>query len=145
MLNVGYIIVQHMVSAPGIMSWYLPFGSIITRILKHFQVPITEPTFLSLKELKDEAIANLGFLWVEDQWIKEWRYKNKFTALAHLDHRIFNDVLPPDQLLDLNALQRLHPPPSLGHSHSTSADPEDPMYLLLTVHSISEQQSQLQS
>ena len=70
-LNVGYIIVQHMLSALGIASWYLPFGSIITRILKHFRVPITKPTFLSPKELEDEAIANLGFLWVEDQWIKD--------------------------------------------------------------------------
>lgn len=61
-LNLGNIIFQSMFSILGISKRSLPFGSIITRILKHFRVLITEPTFLNTKELEDEAIANLVFV-----------------------------------------------------------------------------------
>ena len=57
-----YIILHHMLSTPCLVKRSLPYTSIITRILKYFQVPITEPTFLNSKELGDEAIANLGFI-----------------------------------------------------------------------------------
>lgn len=145
-LNIGYIILHNMLNTPHITKKSLPYGSIITRILKFFKVPITEPTFLNPKELGDEAIANLGFIWVEDHWRKDRRYKNKSTELAPTDHRLFNDILPPDKLPDLSAPQRSYPPPSEGPSHSSSANPEDPMQQLLTeVHALSQQQSQLQS
>lgn len=61
-LNLGNIIFQSMFSILGISKRSLPFGSIINRILKHFRVLITEPTFLNTKELEDEAIANLVFV-----------------------------------------------------------------------------------
>lgn len=48
-LNVGYIIVQHMLSTPCIGKHSLPFGSIITRILKHFLGHITEPLSFALR------------------------------------------------------------------------------------------------
>ena len=72
-LNVGYIIIHHMLSTLCIAKQSLPHGSIITYILKHFRVPIIEPTFFNPKELIDEAIANLGFIWVEDKWCKDQR------------------------------------------------------------------------
>ena len=58
-LNVGYTILHHMLNSVGIAKRSLPFGNIITRILKHFRVPIIKATFFSSKELRDEAIANL--------------------------------------------------------------------------------------
>lgn len=60
-LNVSYIILQHMLSTLVIASWSLPFGSIITSILKHFRVSISEPSHNKPKELRDKAIASLGF------------------------------------------------------------------------------------
>ena len=60
-----------MFSTPGISKQSLLFGSIITRIFKHFRVLITEPTFLNTKELGDEAIAKLAFVWVDDIWVKD--------------------------------------------------------------------------
>ena len=102
-LNVSYIILHHILSTPCIAKRSLPHGSIFTHILKQFWVPIIEPTFLNPKELGDKAIANLGFIWTEDKWCKNERYKNKGTTLAPIDHCFFNDVLPPNQLLDLNA------------------------------------------
>lgn len=104
-----------------------PYASIVTRILKYFRVPITELTFLNPRELKDEAIANLGFMWVENRWYKDRRYKSKFTELGPTDHRFFNDVLPPGKLPDLSAPQRSHHPSFEGLSHSSLAEPEDPM------------------
>lgn len=155
-VNIGYIILQRMLSTPGITNKSFSFGRIITRILKHFLVPITAPTFDDTKELRDDAIANLGFVWVDDTWVKNQRLKNKVTELAPLDHCIFNDVLSPDQLPNLSGPQRLYPrhPPSEDRfystledpSHSTSAVLEDPMqWLLSEVCSISKQQNRLQS
>lgn len=156
MVNIGYIILQHMLSTPGITNKSFSFGRIITRILKHFLVPITAPTFDDTKELREDAIANLGFVWVDDTWVKNQRLKNKVTELAPLDHCIFNDVLSPDQLPNLSGPQRLYPrhPPSEDRfystledpSHSTSAVLEDPMqWLLSEVCSISKQQNRLKS
>ena len=126
MLNVGYIILHHMLSTPSLVKRSLPYASIITRILQYFRVPITEPTCLNSRELGDEAIVNLGFYWRDNGWHKDRRNK-KVTEIAPIDHRFFNDVLPPHLLPDLSAPHRSHPPPSEGPSHSTSADSEDPM------------------
>ena len=59
-LNIGYIILHHMLSTPNLAKKSLPYASIITCILQYFRVPITKPTFLESKELGDEAITNLG-------------------------------------------------------------------------------------
>ena len=100
---------------------------------------------MNSRELGDEAIANLGFYWMDNRWNKDRRNK-KVIEIALTDHRFFNDVLPPHMLPDLSAPHRSHPPPSEGPSHSTSADFEDPMQQLLTkVDSLSEQQGKLQS
>ena len=69
-LNVGYIILYHMLGTPCIDKRSLYYGSIIIRILQYFRVPITEPIFLNPRELGDKATANLGFVWKEDQWCK---------------------------------------------------------------------------
>ena len=138
-LIVDYIIFHHILSTPCLAKTSFPYASIITRILQYFLVPITEPTFLNSRELGDEAIANLGFYWKENRWYKDQRNK-KVSEIAPIDHRFFNDVLPPHLLPNLSTLHRSHPPHSKGPSHSTSAVSEDPMQQLLTkVDSLSEQ------
>ena len=96
-------------------------------------------------ELEDEAIVNLGFIWVKNRWYKDQRNK-KVTKITPTDHRFSNDVLPLHMLPNLSAPHRSHPPPCEDPSYSTSAVFEDPMQQLLTkVDSLSEQQSKLQS
>ena len=146
MLNVGYIILHHMLSTPCIAKRFIPYANIITRILKYFSVPITEPIFFNSRELGDGVIANLVFIWVENKLYKNRRYKLKVTELAPTNYHFFNDVFPPHKLPDLSAPHRSHPPPSECPSHSTSAIFEDPMQQRLTkVDSLSEQQSKIQS
>lgn len=145
-LNVGYIILQHMLSTQKIPKRSLPFSTIITHILKHFRVPLIKPNPLGTKELGDKVIANLEFIWMEDQWVKYPRYKSKFTNIALADDHIFNDILSLEELPDFSNPRRYQPPPSEGPSHSSLTAPSDLMQQLLTeVRSISEQQSQLQS
>ncbi|KAH9705040.1 hypothetical protein KPL70_011720 [Citrus sinensis] len=144
-LNIGYIILHHMLSTPSLVKRSLIYASIITRILEYFCVPITEPISLNSRELGDDSIANLGFYWRDDRWYKDLRNK-KVTELAFTDHRFFNDVRPPNLLPDLSSPHLSRPPPSEGPSHSTSADSEDPLRQLLTkVDSLSERQEKLQS
>ncbi|KAH9704287.1 hypothetical protein KPL70_011393 [Citrus sinensis] len=144
-LNIGYIILHHMLSTPNLAKRSLPYASIITRILEYFRVPITEPISLNSRELGDESIANLGYYWSDDQWRKDNR--NKMVGdIAPRDHRFFKDVRLPHLFPDLSAPYLSHPPPSEGPSHSTSAASKDPLQQLLTkVDSLSERQDKLQS
>ncbi|KAH9791901.1 hypothetical protein KPL71_003915 [Citrus sinensis] len=145
MLNIGYIILHHMLSTYSLAKRSLPYASIITRILEYFHVPITESISLNSRELGDDSIPNLDFYCKDDNWHKDQRNK-KVTELALSDHRFLNDVRPPHLLRDLSAPYLSHPPPSEGPSHSTSADSEDPLQQLLSkADSLSERQDKLQS
>lgn len=97
-LNIRYIILHHMLSILKISNCSLSFSSIITRILKHFYIPLDEPKTLGTKGLSDEAISNLRFIWEEDQWAKDCRYKDKVTYMALTDDHICNDILSPGKL-----------------------------------------------
>ena len=144
-LNIGYIILNHMLSTPNLAKRSLPYASIINRILDYFHVPITEPISLNSRELGDESIANLGYYRSDDQWRKVNR-NNKVGDIVPRDHRFFNDVCLPHLLPDLSAPYLSRPPPSEGPSHFTSAASEDPLQQLLTkVDSLSERQDKLQS
>ena len=41
-INLGYVILRHMLSTPGVNNRLLPYGSIISKILLHFQVLIRD-------------------------------------------------------------------------------------------------------
>ena len=43
-VNLGYVILRHMLSTPAFNHCLLPYGNIISKILRHFQVP---PFFIS--------------------------------------------------------------------------------------------------
>ena len=47
-VSLSYTIMCHMLSTPKVSSRSLPYDSIITKILKHFRVPIVEPVFSRL-------------------------------------------------------------------------------------------------
>lgn len=90
-----------MFSAPSVGNRSLSFSGIIAQILKY---PIAELIFKESKELGDEAIASLEFVWLDNKWIKDPLAKNKFTMISSFDCSMFNDVFPLDQLLDLSVL-----------------------------------------
>lgn len=56
-INLGYMIIHHMLSIPAMVNRSLLYGNFITRILRFF-IPINEPT----KPIRDEIIYNLGFI-----------------------------------------------------------------------------------
>lgn len=155
-LNVGYIILQHMRSMPGITTRSLPFGSIISRILTHFRVPIAEPSHDEPKELGPDVLGSLGFERDVngDRWYKNRNLPNKPTEMAPTDHKLFNDVLRPDLSIYLRGQRSSRasrcptpPPPHPPNGPSSSSDvPEDRVQQLLTeVRSISKQQNDLQT
>lgn len=82
-LDIGYIILQHMFSSPNIESHFLPYGIIVTCILKHFNVFIIEPPLCKSKELSKEIIMSLVFEWNvnNDVWVNNRNLKNKPTEI----------------------------------------------------------------
>ena len=60
-VNLGYIIIQTMFSIPKLITRSLPYSHFITRILKHFRVPINKPSCKPSKSIGDEVVYALGF------------------------------------------------------------------------------------
>lgn len=134
-ISMGYVILQPMLNTPN------------TRILKHFRVLISEPSHDVPRELGDEVIASLGFVWESGQRVKDRNLANKAREFAPSNDCIFNDVLPLDRLLDLSTSVRSQASPCRSDAPLSSlAGLEDLMQQLLTeVRSISIHQSELQS
>ena len=97
-VNLGYTIIRTMLSILKLIIRSLPCGHFITRILKHFWVPINEPSFKDSKSIGDEAICALGFEWRNRAWVKFT--DNKYIFLAPSDDRPLNDVVHTDPLPD---------------------------------------------
>ncbi|KAH9658467.1 CCHC-type domain-containing protein [Citrus sinensis] len=95
-VNLGYTIIQTMLTIPALITRSLPYGHFITRIIKYFDVPIQEPSCRPSKGIGDDVIFGLGFEWKNGTWVKFT--ENKFTFLAPSDHRPLNAVVPADQL-----------------------------------------------
>ncbi|KAH9750874.1 hypothetical protein KPL71_014049 [Citrus sinensis] len=99
-VSLSYTILCHMLSTPKVSNRSLPYGSIITRILNHFQVPIVEPVFLETRKLGREIISAIGFFKKRGKWEKTTSSKNEDTLLAPEDDRMLNDVYSEDELPD---------------------------------------------
>lgn len=87
-----------MLSTPGVSNRLLPYGSIITKIFRHFRVPITELLFVDTKRLAEEIITSLGFCKRNGKWVKTSSVKNIDSLVAFEDDRMLNDIYPADQL-----------------------------------------------
>lgn len=66
-INLGYIIIRHMLSFPTVTNRSFSYDNFMIRILKHFRVPIDKHTFEPTKPLGDKAICSLGFDWRNEQ------------------------------------------------------------------------------
>ena len=60
-VNLGYIMLCHMLSTPAINNRLLPYRGVITGILRHFRIPITELVYNESKRLGGEIILGIGF------------------------------------------------------------------------------------
>lgn len=101
-INLGYIIVRHMLSTPAVNHRLLPYGSIITKILRRFEVPLLDTGHMETRRIGPEAVTSIGFSRKNGVWIKTSNSKNPDTLIAAEDDRMLNDIYTPDQLPDLD-------------------------------------------
>lgn len=76
-VSLSYTILRHMVSTPVVTNRYLPNGSIITRILRHFNVPLTKPVYTKTRKLSREIISGIGFQKRRGVWVNTPSSKNE--------------------------------------------------------------------
>ena len=60
-INLSYVIVQHMLSTLAVNHRLLPNGSIISKILLHFQVPLQDVVYTETKQIGPKAMTSIGF------------------------------------------------------------------------------------
>lgn len=77
-----------MLRTPGVNHRLLPFSSIISKILRHFQVPIEDLVYKATKRIGKEAITSIGFSWKNERWVKASTSKNQDTLVAPKDDRL---------------------------------------------------------
>ncbi|KAH9650254.1 hypothetical protein KPL70_026300 [Citrus sinensis] len=109
-INLGYIIVRHMLSTPMVNHRLLPYGSIITKILRRFEVPLLDTGHMETRRIGPEAMTSIGFSRKNGKWIKTSNAKNRDTLIAPEDDRMLNDIYRPDQLPDFRLGAHPHPP-----------------------------------
>ena len=85
-----------MLSIPTVINRSLPYGSIITRILRYFHVPITEPVYVESRKLGREIISAIKFFKKHVKWVKTQSSKNEDTLVAPEDDRMLNDIYSED-------------------------------------------------
>ena len=60
-INLGYVILRHMLSTPAFNHRLLPYDNIISKILRHFQVPRWDTVYTETKRIGPEAMTSIGF------------------------------------------------------------------------------------
>ena len=95
-----FYICYTMLSIPNLITRSLPYGHFSTWILKHFRVPINEPSCKPSKSIGDEAVCALGFEWRNGALVKF--IDIKYTLIAPSDDCPLNDVVHVDQLPDFS-------------------------------------------
>ena len=99
-----------MLSTPAVNHRLLPYDSIITKILRCFEVPILNTGYTETRRIGLEAMTSISFSKKNGQWIKTKNSKNRDTFIAPEDDQMLNDVYSLDQLLDFRLGAHLPPP-----------------------------------
>ena len=60
-INLGYVIVRQMLSTLAVNHCLLPYGSIITKILRRFEVPLLDAGYTETKRIGPEDMSSIGF------------------------------------------------------------------------------------
>lgn len=71
-----------MLTTLAINNRSLPYGSIITRILRHFRVPLSEMVYVETKRIRGEAITRISFHMRNKEWVKMTISKNWDILIA---------------------------------------------------------------
>lgn len=100
-VNIGYVILRHILTTPMVTNRLLPYSSIINRIFRHFYIPF-ESIFNITKRLGGEAIITLKFHQKGEEWVKTASTKNQDTLVAPKDDQMLNNIYLTDQLLDFH-------------------------------------------
>ena len=100
-----------MLSTPAVNHRLLPYGSIISKILRHFQVLLRDALYKETKRIGPEAMTSIGFSRKNGERLKTSISKNQDTLVASEDDQMLNNVYSPDQLLDFRL--RAYPPPPI--------------------------------
>lgn len=100
-INLGYIIIHHMLSISAITNRSFPYDSSIT--LKHFRQ--TNVLLSPLNLWGEKANFSLGFDWKDGQWVKV--SKKRYTLIAQMIASDGEDILkmsylPISCLISLN-------------------------------------------
>lgn len=106
LVNLGYIILCQMSITLLVSNILLLYDNIITKILRHFQVPLSEPIYVENKRLKRKAIMAICFHLRNGQWVKKTLSENQNTLVALEDDRVLNDIYPTNQLPDFRLRDR---------------------------------------
>ena len=109
LLTLDMLLRGHMLSTPTVNHCLLPYGSIISKILRHFDVPLLDAVYTQTKRIGWEAMTSIGFSRKNGQWIQTKNSKNWDTSIAPEDDRMLNNIYPPDQLPNFRL--GAHPPP----------------------------------
>lgn len=75
-----------MLSTPAVTNRSLSYGSIITRILRHFNVPFTEPVYIETRKLGRKIISKIRFYRRRGEWVKTPSSRNRDTLVAPEDN-----------------------------------------------------------
>ena len=69
-MHLSFTILRHMLSTTVVFNMSFPYGSIISKILRHFHVPLTEPVYVETKKMGRKIILRISFQWRQGKWIK---------------------------------------------------------------------------
>lgn len=89
-VNLGYVIMRHILSTSKVSNMLFFYGSIITRILQHSRVPLCESFYEKSKKLSGKVIIALGFHMRNKEWVKTTFIKNQDTLVAPKCDKVLN-------------------------------------------------------
>ena len=124
-VHFSFTIVHHMLSTTAVSNRSLPYGSIISKILRYFHVPLTEPVYVETKKLVREIISGIGFHLKQGKWVKVTSSKNEGTLVALDDSRMLNVVYSEDELPDFRLGSRPRAPSRAAATSTTASSSQD--------------------
>ena len=109
-INLGYVIVRHILNTPAVNHCLLLYASIISKILRCFGVPFRDAGYTETKWIGPEAMTSIGFSKRNGKLIKTSTSKNRDTMIASEDDRMLTDIYTLDQLPDFRLGTHAPPP-----------------------------------
>lgn len=84
-INLGYVILRHMLSPLRVNYRLILYGSIITNIFKYLYVLHCESVYKKTERISEEAIIGIRFYERNEKWVNTTTSKNWDTVVAYND------------------------------------------------------------